>query len=282
MHDVEGASRILDGELLDARWRDASVIVAIAADGRRRWYRDGAVEIIGEPARRLLEHAAIAAGVDEVLVIGGGVRVESLDGDTRWTLDGYKHPGTFETKTNAILSSDGKLVAIAYETKAEADYRYRREAGRGWVVFDTIENELTDRQWLPMPQLHAQVALAFCGKSKRLAIATPDVGISVGAIRVGRDEKYPRSHLGGARAVALDDRGVLAAYAYPKSITEAPRRLRVDYLEPGAKGGAAITILDTLWIDPAIDDIVALAFDAKSRRIACVDATGRLDIVPVP
>jgi hypothetical protein len=72
------------------------------------------------------------------------------------------------------------------------------------------------------------------------------------------------------------------AHAGSELLTCREARLRVDYLEPGVKRVSRIAILDALWIDSDLDDIVALAFDRTSRRIACRGASGSIDIVPVP
>ena len=99
-----------------------------------------------------------------------------------------------------------------------------------------------------------------------------------GVIRLDREGPYPLAGPGGARAVALDDRGVLAAYAYATG----DKRLRVDYLSRYVRGAPVVEISDTLWIDPDAGELVALAFAPDSRRIACVDASGAIDVVPVP
>ena len=72
-------------------------------------------------------------------------------------------------------------------------------------------------------------------------------------------------------------RGVIAAYGY----RTAPR-LRFDYLSPDAKGAATVDVVDTLWLDSEVPDLVALAFSADSRRIACLASSRAIDVVPVP
>jgi hypothetical protein len=43
-----------------------------------------------------------------------------------------------------------------------------------------------------------------------------------------------------------------------------------------------VEVEDTLWLDPAVPDIAALAFDPDGRRIACLASDGTIDVVPVP
>ena len=271
--------RIVDGpSVLDARWRADGALAWIDDKGLRRFDRDGAVESIGEPLRTLsMARIAIA---DVALVSGpAGTAVETLEGNTRWKLDWWKHGfGAIEQRTSMTISGDGRFIAVGYENEAYADYNYTRAQGRGFLVIDTVKDSIIDRQWWPSSRTSHPMPIAFDAKGKRIALAQPEEQPAIGAIRIGRGEKYAREHPGGARAVALDDRGILAAYAYAKR----ERRLRVDYLETTAKGPSDIAILESLWIEPAVGDIVALAFDRQSRRIACLDANGRVDVVPVP
>lgn len=285
-HALDGASSILDGpDLLDAVWQVDGSIVAIDVRNRARRYRDGARAELPTRFETQLTYVRLARGGDCYLARGGTNFVATLEGRELWKSIGHGHGIT--GYTSAEISSDGKRLAFATETIGEAHFNWQREAGRGWVVLDASRDRVLDRSWTARPprapgEMPGTARLAFDAGARRLAIAIPEPGPCVGAIRIGKDERYPRAHLGGARAVALDDKGILAAYAYPRGIEDAPRRLRVDYLEPGVKGGSSIAVLDTLWIDPDLDDIVALAFDRTSRRIACLDARGRIDVVPVP
>jgi len=283
-HGLDGSPTIVDGpHLLDARWRGDGSIVAVDEMNVTKRYRG--TEVIDMPREyQLVLTSARIADSDHYLGMNDGQTfVATFDGNQRWKLDAYKHNvGSMEDRTSAAISTDGKLVAIGYETRAYANYSWSRKEGRGWLVIHTKKNQVIDRSWGATKRAPSATHLAFDAAGRRLALATPEPGPCTGVIRVGRDEKYPRDHAGGARAVAIDDRGILAAYAYPRSIEAAPRRLRVDYLEPGAKGGSQIGLVDTLWIEPDLEDIVALAFDRASRRIACLDANGRIDVVPVP
>jgi hypothetical protein len=272
-------------DVLDARWR-ADGFVWIDDRGVYRIERDGEVETIGEPLRTL-EFAAIAS-VDKALVVGRysdpraqgyGMTVEAIAGSTQWRFDPWKHgTTTIGDITSRAVSGDGRYVAFGYENPAYADLAYSRKQGRGFIVLDTRTDTIVDRTWWEASREPLAMQLALDGKGKRIALAQPEPQPAIGAMRIKRDEKYPRTHPGGARAVAIDDKGVLAAYAYPKG----ERRLRVDYLASGAAGPSEIEIRDTLWIEPDCGDVVALAFDRKSHHIACLDATGRVDVVPVP
>jgi hypothetical protein len=272
-------------DVLDARWRDDG-FVWIDNRGVYRIERDGEVETIGEPLRTL--ELAVIASVDKALVVGRytdpraqgyGMTVEAIAGSTAWRFDPWKHGATaIGDITSRAISGNGRYVAIGYENTAYADFNASRKQGRGFMVLDTRADTIVDRTWWEASREPRAMQLALDGKGKRVAFAQPETQPALGAMRIKRDEKYVRNHPGGARAVALDDKGVLAAYAYPKG----ERRLRVDYLAPGADGPSEIAIRDTLWIEPDCGDIVALAFDRKSHHIACLDATGRVDVVPVP
>ncbi|MBA3502423.1 MAG: hypothetical protein M4D80_17585 [Myxococcota bacterium] len=284
-HTLDGASTIVDGpDVLDARWRGDGSIIAIDRYNTIRTHRDGAMLESPREYQLVLTNAWIAESEWYLGMNVGQLFVASFDGRPRWRLDAYKHEvGQMEDRTSAAISDDGKLVAIGYETRAYANYSWQRKEGRGWAVVQTYEDKVLDRSWHATKRApSAPQHLAFDASGRRLVFATPESGPAAGAIRIDRDDKYPRDHLGGARAAALDRKGILAVYAYPKTIEAAQRRLRVDYLEPGAKGPSKIAVVETLWIDPDLEDIVALAFDRTSRRIACLDASGAIDVVPVP
>ena len=116
----------------------------------------------------------------------------------------------------------------------------------------------------------------------RLAQALPDPSPALGVIRVNTGEVYPRQMTGGATAVAIDRSGELVAYAYREVPAGARGRLRVDYLDPKAKGGVLVDILDTQTLESELPDLVALAFSHDRRRLACLSSTAAIEIVPVP
>jgi hypothetical protein len=184
---------------------------------------------------------------------------------------------------DAVLSADCTRVAVGYATEAWG----QGDPGRGWAVFDLRPQRrpassyyreppppIIDRTWYAVPLRDLPMRLALDTKARRLAIATPEPEAMYGVIRLGV-EGPQRTHDGGAVAVALDRRGIVAAYVYP------PNRLRVDYLAQGVKGPANVEIVDTLWIQSDLAP-VAIALDADARRIACLGADGAVEIVPVP
>lgn len=281
---------IVDGpNILDARWRPDGSIVSIDTRDVPRLHGTESVAL-SDGSFRGATRATIAGDTDSYVAITPpdpdgvyaiGLYVSTFEGKRRWQLN-HEHGVSLDQHASLAISNDAHLVAIGYENLAWANYTAARNQGRGWIVIDTRKDRVIDRSWVATQRQPHRLEIVFDQRGRRIAMATPETQPCIGAIRVGRDEVYPREHLGGARAVALDDKGILAAYAYPTSVAAAPRRLRVDYLESGAKGGSKLEILDTLWIDPTIDDIVALAFDRTSRRIACLGASGAIDIVPVP
>lgn len=262
---VGDASTILDGpSILDARWRADGSIVSIDGESQLRRYADGITELPRVTARTL---TAVWLGTDDrYFALAPDGSITTFDGIEVWRY-GFQTWGRVEV----AASDDLRYVAVASETMGSE--------GRRWIAIDTRNHTVANRQWVPAKLTSDLVKLAFDGACKRLAVVLPNAA-SVGAIRIGRSDTYPRDHLGGASAVALDARGLLAAYAYPRGT--GPRKLRVDYLERGVKGDTRIPIIDTLWIDPDLDDIIAVAFDRASRRIACLGASGTIEIVPVP
>jgi hypothetical protein len=274
------ASTVVDGPtLLDARWRDDGAIVSVDELNQLRRYKGGTASELPRPSKRVLSDARIAASDHYLAIIPYSSYVATFEGREIWRARGEL---VTDGRAEVALSDDARYLAFAGETRAGADFNWRRMEGRGWVVVDTKKHAVTDRGWLETKRDAGTVQIAIDGTGKRLAVALPGQGASIGTIRIAKGETYPQDHLGGARAVALDSRGLIAAFAYPKAITAAPRRLRVDYLERGVKGDARIAITETLWIDPDLDDIVALTFDRASRQIACLGASGTVEIVPVP
>jgi len=139
----------------------------------------------------------------------------------------------------------------------------------------------------PMPnqpgRANAPQLFAFDQTGTRIAHAVPDAVPSWGVTRLDvEDRDLVKSVPGGANAVALDRGGQLAAYAYAKPPEGARGRLRIDYLSPEPTGNATVDILDSLSIEPALPDIVALAFSRDSRQLACLASSGAMEIVPTP
>jgi hypothetical protein len=151
-------------------------------------------------------------------------------------------------------------------------------------VWDVDEQTLIDRTWAAQPIERSETAkLELDLTGKRLVTAVPEVGVpSLGAIRIGTGEIYPRRMPGGVSAVAIELRGQLAAYAFREVPPGARGRLRFDYLSPNAKGDVVVEILDTQTLEVELPDIAAMAFSRDRRRLACLASTGAIEIVPVP
>jgi hypothetical protein len=269
-------------DVFDVRWLADGPILTVEDRGFLRWRRDGALvdERQHVPADgHLLVGASIAASGARFIALDApravstpSVSVASPAGTVfRPRLDGTRYGGL----TSAAISGDGTRLALAYDTD---------QAGRGIAVWDVDDQKLLDRTWAAQPIERAAVAaLAFDHAGKRLATVVPEVGVaSLGAIRIGAGEVYPRPLLGGATAVALENRGHLAAYAFREVPPGARGRLRFDYLETAAKGEIAVEILDTQTLEHELPDVVALAFSRDRRRLACLASTGAIEIVPVP
>lgn len=269
-------------DALDMRWLADGPIFTIDARGYLRWWRDGAVvdEHLRVPDYR--HHGLMGA-----VIAAGGARFVAFDGVRgaapslsvasraatvfRPRLDGARDGGP----TTAALSGDGKRLAVAYDTD---------QAGRGVAVWDVDDEKLLDRTWAGQPiERGACAVLALDHAGKRLATAVPEAGVaSLGVIRIAAGEVYPRRMLGGATAVALEDRGHLAAYAFREPPAGARGRLRFDYLSPAPKGDVVVEILDTQTLEVEMPDVVAMAFSRDRRRLACLASTGAIEIVPVP
>ncbi|HTR51954.1 MAG TPA: hypothetical protein VMJ10_14665 [Kofleriaceae bacterium] len=110
----------------------------------------------------------------------------------------------------------------------------------------------------------------------------PGSDAGFGAIRVDVKEPALITHPGRARAVALDDAGARAAFAYPDPLQGTHMRLRVDFLSPNHRGPSNVEVLETVWIAHALTDVVAIAFDRKSRNLACLSSNGEIEVLPVP
>ena len=283
LHAPDGTRRRIGDAFVwyDARWRSDGTIAALDDHSIVRSYTLHGEPYVDEvPSNLRPSHGAGAlspGGVGLVMVgqnglaVTVGPRTVTAGGDLNGKLG------------DAVLSVDGARVAVGYATEAWG----QGDPGRGWAVFDLRPQRrpassyyreppppIIDRNWYAVPLRDAPMRLAFDAKARRLAIATPEPEAMYGVIRLGV-EAPQRTHDGGAVAVALDGRGIVAAYVYP------PNRLRVDYLAQGVKGPANVEIVDTLWIESDLAP-VAIALDADARRIACLGADGAVEIVPVP
>lgn len=179
-----------------------------------------------------------------------------------------------------VISEDGDAVAMSYQMGASK--RARQGAARGWLVAalsvtddcsaSTVLHDVRIEDAGPAPQM----AFAFDRRAKRLAVIGTTTDDDCGVLRLGREREDVRmSGRGSGSAVALDARGMIAAYAVGGG------KVRVDYLDPANVGPKVVQVVDSLSIDTDLSDITALAFDATSRMIACVSAANAVEIVPV-
>jgi len=276
---------------LDARWRSDGTIVGLDSYGVLRSFTMHGALYTAEPPppprdAQTTFSAGALSGDGATCVVIDDINVHVRSGQRRWRFSEHDYginsePGRY----SAALSADGKLLALGYQTRA-ATARWSIQSGRGWLVLDMVPPrrpassyyyeppaQVVDRGWYEVAVSDGALRFAFDGKARRLAIAAPERELGFGVVRVGVGEAK-RAHAGGAVAVAVDERGILAGYAVAG-------RVRVDYLAPQLKGPAVVELLDTLWIDPDRAP-VALALDRAGRRIACLAADGAVEIVPVP
>jgi hypothetical protein len=286
-------------DVLDARFMPDGRILGVDHRGTLVWQANGelvAQRHMSEPRR---PHAAsIAADGARFVVIGPGVLrsraqteiyVMSTEGERVWTLNPYGHDvDVHEGRASSALSGDGRVVAIGYQTAS------RRH---DFVVIDLASDASFDRgaaRAPGTPPASGPVLLALDGPGDRFALAAPGTGLQLGVIRVGRDGDAPPApadpdavvytwpHPAGAACIALDRSGGLAAFGYPAPPEGARGRLRVEYLSPVPATASTIAVLDSLSLDAALPDLVALAFSHDSRQLACLASTGAIEIVPVP
>ncbi len=288
--------------LLDARWLVDGRVLAIDDSGRSHRYTLQ-FEHHGPDPLRYATYDSVVLAVRGNAFSGivsrrneVHVRSTSTAGETVWIFAqrrGSPRPPIHDGLC-AALSDDATILVVGYATRGSA----RGPAGRGWVAYDLTELHrsaepsylrpeppLIDRDWYPVETGAGVLQLAFARLGRRFAMAGPEAAGEYGAIRLRSGTTFAdpvrgesRTIPGGACAIAIDDRGVLVARAYPAGAAE--HRLRIDYLATHAKG-AVVDVVDTLWLDPDCTAIVALAFDADSRRVACLDASGRVEVLPV-
>lgn len=284
------AFSMVPAEYLDARWLPDGRIIAVDIFGMPVGFTMQGARY-GEPVAPAnpwrVPHAQLAAGGGAYVMLDrhqpavhatspAHPRLWFLLYERRWY--GLPHGAAILA---AALSPDASLLALAYGTDLE----------HGWIVVDLTPQKDPDRlsgTWrapvldrasfgVGRETLPASV-FGFERTRRRLAVVAPGPG--PGTLRLGAPGPTPSAHTSGATTVALDERGIRAAYAYPPGIGEAT--LRVDYLSPATKGPRVIEILDTQWIEPGIGDLAALAFDPPGHHIACLGADGRVEVVPVP
>ena len=286
LHDLRGGRvrEIAAQRVLDARWLPDGRILAIDDRGTMIWHADGVLVAQRHmPAFRPPHTIAIAAGGTKFVAVGRGARtapeevyVTAVEGEREWTLNPHGHDAFAMDRVSVAISGDSAIVAIGYQTDRAA----RR---RDFVVIDLATDELLDRGFARHAEpssARGTMLLAFDATGDRL-IASGHTE-SLGVIRVGRGDGYQRHDASGAVAVALDDSGNLAAFGFAATPDGARGRLRVDYLSHAPDGAPTVEVIDTLSLDPALPDLVALAFSRDSRSLACLASNGAIEVVPVP
>jgi hypothetical protein len=262
LHDERGAiaRELVATRALDACWLDDDRVLALDDRGVLAWHRDGVL---------VDQHNLVLARVAAARIARDGDRFTALDAtslfgmSTRGKRMWSWHLGVSNEPRAFAASGNGGAAAIADRTSCLVVDAHRR------VRFESRR----DRATASTP------AIALDRDGSRFA----RTGNAIGVIRLGRgsgDVPDPRDT---AMCVALDDRGVIAAYAYPEPLPPGARgALRFDYLDPSRDGPAGVGVVDAAWLDPDVRAIAALAFDRASRRIACLGAGGAIDVLPVP
>ncbi len=304
-HDADGRARreLASERIYDVRFREDGRIIVLDDRGSVTFKRDG--ELVEQTHFRTDSYRVPLAasmsgdGGRYVALSDGEVYAVQLGGERPeriWTLHAQSF-GVFlgernqSQKVGIEMSPDGRLVAIGYA-----------QSTRAWIVIELATDQflqrstakLDDRRPVTTPSAthplpnqagrsNAPQLFAFDQTGTRIAHAVPDHGPSWGVTRLDvEDRVLVKTVPGGANAVALDRGGQLAAYAYVKPPAGARGRLRIDYLSPEPSGGATVEVIDSLSLEPALPDIVALAFSRDSRQLACLASTGAIEIVPTP
>jgi hypothetical protein len=285
IHDPRAPTRAREvaERVLDARYLDDGRILAIDDRGWQRWTATG--ELVGQrhasDPRRASTAALAAGGTRYVATRQQGGRaasveifIKSVDGERLWTLNAAAHDLLISDRVNAQLSGDGAVVAIGYRMQHAPPRRLE------FVVIDVENDVVLDRGSARMAEPSADLSIDLDATGDRLALSGSDE--SLGVIRTGRGDSYLRHDASGTLALALDRSGNLAAFAFATIPEGARGRVRVDYLSHDADGPPTVTVIDTLTIEPALPDVIAVAFSRDSRDLACLASDGTIEVVPVP
>ena len=286
LHDASGAAvrELATERIYDVRFCDDAQIVVLDDRGSLTFSRDGA--LVAQTHFKIpapLAASMSASGDRYVALTDREIFAVQLVGERTeriWTL----HARSYGVETRELraqlaveISPDGRLVAIGFTQTIE------RQLGRGFLAIELATDTYLQRAWQRGELRGGTQQFAFDAAGARLAHALGDPLPTWGVTRLDADaEPRARPLPGGARAVALDRGGILAAYAYAAAPVGAVGRVRVDYLSPVATGSATVEVMDSLSIDPALPDIVAIAFSRDSRQLACLASTGAIEVVPVP
>jgi len=272
LHEVDGSLLRPMGMALDVGWSsDGEHVLSIDDKATVRWH--GPVGV--ERQQRLAhgDNADRAAFAPKVLSVAyveqrpAQVVIATLH-DKPSVIEPMKHGIRIGEITELALSPDAGHVAVGWHTRTE----------RGIAVFDVRRDRLVVRETYEVRAAYPVVALAFAfdDAGSRLAFALADRGVLHGGIfELARgDGDRPAVHASGAHAVALDARGLIAAFARG-------RELVFEFLDE-ARAGASVRVESTLAYESNLPDLVALAFDPTSRWLACLATDGTIDVMPVP
>ena len=260
--DDAGATRHIpvNRPALDARWLGNGTVIAFDAIGMLRWYRiDGEVvdqrAITFNRAGRDSASAASIAGDGSRLAIvslsdvayGEQVGVWSADGERVWILK----PGRLGIepevgRTTAMLSDDGRLIAIGYEARASGQV-----GPAGWWGFDDV---------VPGSEASATPGGSprgggIIGGGRSFGERAPQTGSAPGrgwlVIELASEEPVDRHFVEVARddgpmVFAFDRRGRRFAHASPERVDDigAIRIGRGDAYERNRPGGARCVAFD--------------------------------------
>jgi hypothetical protein len=260
--DDAGATRHIpvNRPALDARWLGNGTVIAFDAIGMLRWHRiDGEVvdqrAITFNRAGRDSATAASIAGDGSRLAIvsvsdvayGEQVGVWSADGERVWILK----PGRLGIdpevgRTTAMLSDDGRLIAIGYEARASGQV-----GPAGWWGVDEV---------LPGSEAWATRGGpprtgGIIGGERNFGERAPHTGSAPGrgwlVIELASEEPFDRHFIEVARddapmAFAFDRRGRRFAHASPERVDDvgAIRLDRGDSYARNHAGGARCVAFD--------------------------------------
>lgn len=276
LHAEDGRVLRSLGTALDARW-DGERIVSIDNRTELRWHGPVGVDeqrklgqVYGGEAAWFAPRARVVACVSS-----RELAVVTFAGERAWTLDPKRHALPDPDHLAVAIAFDGTRVAIGYTAESP------RVTGRGFVVIDLVKDVALAREFVALDGLvDAPIAFAFDRAGRRFVTTHPEPFPALGVIDLQRDaarSERIRAHAGGARCVALDERGAIAAYAYARAPYATGGRLQFDFLAVDS-----CEVESTLAFDPDLPDVCALGFDPFSRWLACLASTGAIEIVPVP
>jgi hypothetical protein len=284
---------MVDAGYLEACWLSDGRIVAIDVFGMPVQFSMHGVpygEPVPPPNPWRHHYAHVAANGKTYLQIDDwrpAICSTAPDHPRLWALGAHGNPCEVPSQASiwsAALAADGRRLAMGYQGATQS----------GWVVIELSPPEHPERSGIWRAEVidrgviflddgpeRRPLAFAFDRSGRRLALLLPDRHApGIGVLRLGTPGPEARELLGGATCVALDERGVRAVYAYPEGAGEA--RLRVDYLAPATKGPRVVERHDTVWLEPDVGELCALAFEPGGHRIACLGEDGRVAVVPVP